>query len=353
MLDGEGHLWLTDFGLALLKGHEATDLSGPGDGTPGYMSPEQLTREPSLVDLRTDIYSLGATLYVLLTLRRPRPASDLQSEAFQTPLRRLNPSVPRDLETIVQKAMAVSPADRFSSASALAEQLQRFLKHEPLTIRRPSPWTRLGKWSIRHRKGLAVWVSSVLLLLLVSLGILGILNRRLQASLARERREHNLSESRLDALQGVTRGVLLASEELAIALPLGSSRSHQFFQQIARSYEEVIASDASLAQNPEFRHHAAQARFQLARSLDGSGSEGNRTRCLASFGEAIENLRTLSAQYPNRPFFRYDLARALKCRAIANTHHDVPAQLEIAWKDHSESLQVFESMTRDFPDDPR
>jgi serine/threonine-protein kinase len=353
ILDGEGRLWLTDFGLALLKGHEATRLPGPGGGTPGYMSPEQLSAEPALIDPRTDIYSLGATLYELLTLHRPRTLADDHSEKALTPLRRLNPAVPRDLETIVVKAMAVTPGDRFTTAAAFAEQLQRFLDNEPLTIRPPSLWLRLGKWSIRHRKGLFAWASSILLLLVASLAVLGVLNGRLRASLSRERHQHSLAEGRLDALREVTRGVLFASEELAVALPLGSSRTHHFFEQVVRSYEEVISRDDSLAKDPEFRHHAAQAYFQLARSLDGANLEENRAQCLMRFDQAIASLRTLSVEVPQRPFYRYDLARALKCRAIANTHDENPERLRKAEEDHRESLQVFEAMTRDFPDDPR
>jgi tetratricopeptide (TPR) repeat protein len=317
------------------------------------MSPEQLSSEPSLIDLRTDIYSLGATLYELLTLRRPRTVADDQVEKAPTPLRRLNPAVPRDLETIVLKAMASAPGDRFSTAAAFAEQLRRFLSDEPLTIRRPSPWTRLGKWSIRHRKGLIAWASSILVILVATLAVLGVLNGRLQSSLVRERDEHRLAEGRLSALRGVTRGVLFASEGLAEALPLGSSRTHDFFEQVVRTYEEVEARDQALAQDPEFRHHAAQASFQLARSLDGSNADGNRDRTLAAYGHAITSLQTLSAEHAERPFYRYDLARALKCRAIANTHDDRPKRLRKAEEDHKESLHVFEAMTRDFPDDPR
>jgi serine/threonine-protein kinase len=353
MLDGDGQLWLTDFGLALLKGHEASRLTGSGGGTPGYMSPEQLSSEFSLIDLRTDIYSLGATLYELLTLRRPRTAANDPLAKAPTSLRRLNPSVPRDLETIVLKAMATAPGERFSSAAAFGEQLQRFLHDEPLTIRPPSLWTRLGKWSIRHRKGLIAWALSILLLMIACLAVLGVLNSRLHASLSRERYQNRLAESRLDALQKVTRGVLFASENLAIALPPGSRSTHQFYEQVVRSYEDVLACDGSLAQDPEFRHRAAQANFQLARSLDSENAGANRGQGLTRFGQAIESLRKLSAEHPEKPFYRYDLARALKCRAIANTHDDDPERLGKAEQDHRESLQVFDALSGDFPDDPR
>jgi serine/threonine protein kinase/tetratricopeptide (TPR) repeat protein len=353
ILDRQGRLWLTDFGLALLKEKEAARELGPGVGTPGYMSPEQRSLEPVWVDHRTDIYSLGATLYELLTLSRPGARAVERKDAVVTPPRRLNPSVPRDLETIVLKALAASPGDRFESASMFARELQRFLNQEPLTISRPSIWVRLSKWSLRHRKGLIAWAGSILVLLVAALTVLGVLNRRLHSSLGRERQQRELAEGRLESLRGVTRGVLFASEELADALPLASESTLQFFENVVRSYDEEASRDQELARDPEFRRHAAQASFQLARSLDSISPEKHRAECLNRFGQTIATLRDLAAEQPERPFVRYDLARALKCRAIANAHDDDPERLRVAEADQRESLRVFEALARDFPDDPR
>lgn len=144
LLDGNGHVWVTDFGLAMDE--SGNDLTTTGDvvGTVHYMSPEQARSQRELLDHRTDVYSLGATLYELLTLRPPYLAGgraellEFVKQGNPTPLRKVNPQIPRDLETIVLKAMAQDPADRYQAAEAMAEDLRRFLAEKPITARRLS-----------------------------------------------------------------------------------------------------------------------------------------------------------------------------------------------------------------------
>ena len=119
LIDHAGELWITDFGLARVRG--GLDLTHTGDalGTPRYMSPEQALGRRTPLDGRTDIYSLGVTIYELLTLRPAFVGEDrleilrqiVQDEPI--PPRKLDPTIPADLETIVLKAMAKSPADRY------------------------------------------------------------------------------------------------------------------------------------------------------------------------------------------------------------------------------------------------
>src|SRR5262249_8162914 len=112
MLDGQGHLWVTDFGLAPLQSQAGATMAGGLVGTVRYMSPEQALGQRGLVDHRTDVYALGVTLYELLTLDPAFPGSDRQdllrriAQEEPLPPRRLNRAVPRELETIVLKAMA-------------------------------------------------------------------------------------------------------------------------------------------------------------------------------------------------------------------------------------------------------
>src|SRR5207237_3078331 len=112
---------------------------------------------PDLVDHRTDIYSLGATLYELLTLAPPFPARDrpplLQQIARDEPRppRAVNAAVPAELETVLLKALAKDPAERYATAADLADDLRRFLADQPVRARRPTLPQRARRWARRHR----------------------------------------------------------------------------------------------------------------------------------------------------------------------------------------------------------
>jgi eukaryotic-like serine/threonine-protein kinase len=156
MVDSRNHLWVTDFGLARFQGQGSLTETGDVLGTLRYMSPEQAQGNSSVVDQRTDIYSLGATLYELLTLEPAFGGSDRQELLGRIALeepprpRGLNPAIPADLETIILKAMAKDPASRYASAGALAEDLRRFLEDQPILARRPSPVERMARLARRH-----------------------------------------------------------------------------------------------------------------------------------------------------------------------------------------------------------
>src|SRR5262249_20346692 len=144
LVDGQGHLWVTDFGLAQVQTDPRLTLTGDLVGTLRYMSPEQALARPAGVNHRTDLYSLGATLYELLTLdpasagrARPHVLRQIALEEPRPP-RRVNPAVPAELETIVLKAMAKNPAERYATARELADDLRRFLEDQPIRARRPS-----------------------------------------------------------------------------------------------------------------------------------------------------------------------------------------------------------------------
>jgi tetratricopeptide (TPR) repeat protein len=174
LVDGQGNLWVTDFGLAQVQTDTRLTLSGDLVGTLRYMSPEQALAQPIGVDHRTDLYSLGATLYELLTLApafRGRDRQELLRQiAFEDPLppRRIRKAVPAELEIIVLKAMAKDPAERYATAQELADDLRRYLEDKPIRARRPS-WLEQGrKWTRRHKP--VVWSAG--LALLATLGVL-------------------------------------------------------------------------------------------------------------------------------------------------------------------------------------
>jgi len=161
LLDVSGRVKIVDFGLVRDESLGSISTSGDLVGTPNYMSPEQARSHGHKVDHRTDIYSLGVVLYELLTLQQPFEGKTLQeviSNVLQREapsIRKLNGRVPRDLATICQKAMAKAPRERYSDASAMRDDLTRFLAHEAIEARPPSVAARLRSFGFRHRRGLS------------------------------------------------------------------------------------------------------------------------------------------------------------------------------------------------------
>jgi serine/threonine protein kinase len=135
------------------------------------MSPDQAMGKRVAIDGRTDIYSLGATLYELLTLQPAVLGQDRQEilrriiEDDPPSARKVNPSVAHDLETILLKAMAKEPASRYAMAQELTDDLQRYLKDEPVRARRSTFWQLLCRWARRHQP--LVWSAGVSAVLLV------------------------------------------------------------------------------------------------------------------------------------------------------------------------------------------
>ncbi|TWU28459.1 serine/threonine-protein kinase [Bythopirellula polymerisocia] len=156
LLDHDGIVSVTDFGLARLEADAGVTMTGDMLGTLRYMSPEQAAGKPGLVDYRTDIHALGATLYELLTMRPAFEGNDraklLRHIAEETPpgLRQIDPRIPQDLDTITAKALEKEPADRYQSAGDLAADLRAFVDDRPITARPPSLAQRMARWSRRH-----------------------------------------------------------------------------------------------------------------------------------------------------------------------------------------------------------
>jgi serine/threonine protein kinase/WD40 repeat protein len=186
LLDTHGIVWVTDFGLA--KADDQQNLTHTGDilGTLRYMPPEAFGGK---VDSRGDVYALGLTLYEMLAFRpafdekeRGRLVKQVTGEA-PAPLRKLNPEVPRDLETIVQKAIEREPSHRYASASELGDDLRRFVDDEPIRARRASYAERLARWG-RRNPALAALSGAVGVLALVVMGGLWYGNESARRALA-------------------------------------------------------------------------------------------------------------------------------------------------------------------------
>jgi serine/threonine protein kinase len=209
LLDPQGVVWITDFGLAKAMEQDNVTQAGALVGTLYYMAPEQFSGK---ADARSDIYSLGLTLYELVTMRPAFDACHRNSLVGKITLdepirpRKVNPRIPRDLETIVLKAIARDPADRYQAAGDLAHDLECFLDDRPIRARRTPAWERLWRWARRNR-ALASLATSVLLLLLAvavmaSLGY--VQTRRANIEEARQRtRAENTSALAIEALDNI------------------------------------------------------------------------------------------------------------------------------------------------------
>jgi eukaryotic-like serine/threonine-protein kinase len=153
LLDAKGTVWVTDFGLAKAEGSDGLTRTGDIVGTLHYMAPE---RFDGWSDPRSDVYALGATLYELLTLRPPFRESDrvklIEQVLHEEPLppHRLDRRIPRDLETIVLKALSKEPGQRYTTAEQMAEDLRRFAADRPILARRISPAERTWRWCKRN-----------------------------------------------------------------------------------------------------------------------------------------------------------------------------------------------------------
>ena len=205
LLDGKGNIWVTDFGLALVCAEAGPTRTGDLLGTLSYMSPEQAAGRRAEIDHRTDVYSLGATLYELLTLQPIFPGPDRQALLnqilHQEPRlpRQIDRGIPAELETIVLKSVAKAPEDRYATAGEMAVDLSRFLENRPILARRPSMIDRVRKWLRRHPTFLAASVL-VLFFAVVTLAAAAALifhQRRLtDQSYASEKEAHNREKER-------------------------------------------------------------------------------------------------------------------------------------------------------------
>jgi len=205
LLDAAGQPYLTDFGIAKLV-DEPGGLTFTADllGTPSYMAPEQIRGRPASV--ASDVYSLGAILYELLTGQPPfeaaTPMETMRRVAEEEPRRptTLCGGIPRDLETICLKCLEKEPARRYSSALALAEDLERFLRREPIAARPAAGHERLWRWCCR-KPALAAALAAIAVS--VVLGVAGVLWqwRRSAAHAFAETQQRSRAEEALAEMQ--------------------------------------------------------------------------------------------------------------------------------------------------------
>ena len=207
LIDQDDRVRVTDFGVAccLEAGPDAT-ASGAVLGTPGYMSPEQASGQRSRLGPAADVYSLGATLYALLTGRPPfqadTPLETLRQVVNELPARPrvLNRNIPTDLETVALKCLHKEPTQRYASAQALADDLRRFLDGQPVHARPSGPLYRAWRWARRNPAQAALSLfAGLLALVLVSAATLRLADAQSAAELEEQRRAAALNLIQSDA----------------------------------------------------------------------------------------------------------------------------------------------------------
>ncbi|MBC7822245.1 MAG: protein kinase [Planctomycetaceae bacterium] len=315
LLDREGCVWIADFGLAKLAGQENVTHAGDIVGTLRYMPPEQFQGRP---EARSDVYSLGLTLYELCTRRPAFDATErgplvkqiLHDEPPRP--RRIDPLVPRDLETIILKAITREPAGRYQTASALADDLRLFLEDRPISARPISAFERLWRWS-RRNPALATASSLALfgLVLATVIGWIGYVSTR--QALAEKQIEHSkvltakaTTEATLDvALAGFER-VFVGLAATANGLPLdggdggdgGDDGGEPFglsvvSEQDARVLQELLSFYDRFTElnrdNPKLRRELAQANRRVG---DIQQRLGRLSVAEATFRRTLESLDT-------------------------------------------------------------
>ncbi len=236
LLDLQGTVWVTDFGLAKAEGTDALTQTGDIVGTVRYMAPERFRGQ---VDARSDVHALGLTLYEMLTLE-PAFAADQRSVLIDKILheepskpRQIDPRIPSDLETITLKAIAKDPTDRYRTASELAEDLRRYLTDRPILARRITPAERAWRWARRNKL-----VASLMALLAVVIfgGFAGmaVLWARAARLAMTESQARDLAQEQTRIAQAQAKIASNRAEEL---------RRHDYISRVNLAYRELLANN--------------------------------------------------------------------------------------------------------------
>jgi serine/threonine protein kinase len=353
LIDSRANLWVTDFGLARFQDDPGLTRTGDLLGTLRYMAPELMLGHRIAYDPRSDVYSLGATFYELLTLHpvfdgRNRQAL-LRQIAQDEPIlpRRLDPTIPRDLETIVLKAMDKEPDRRYATASEMAEDLHRFLEDQTIRARPPTPAERAVKWARRHRAVLGAAAAVAFLALAIAAPLLWWEQRKTA------RMYHDLHDTFEQADQGFKgfEQMVRLSDELTMkgmeryAVPGASPRAQrirqEFFQQAIEFYDRL----ANEPQTAKPMRALAYRRLGFARmmGLQDMRAEGDFRRSLALYEELL-------AESPREPALRDAIGEVQMNLGLALLFSGKSDTADTSFR---RATAIGEGLASDFPDDPK
>jgi tetratricopeptide (TPR) repeat protein len=362
LVDARVHLWITDFGLAQFQGSGGLTLTGDLVGTLRYMSPEQALAKPCLVDHRTDIYSLGVTLYELLTLEPAYGGRDrqelLRQIAFEEtrPPRRVNRSIPVELETIVLKAIAKEPEGRYTTAQELADDLRRFLEQKPILARRPTVRERISKWARRHKS--VVFAAACLLLLALagfatSTYLIWVEQERTKLALMRQHaqfvvaglktNEARTQSQRAEAnfrrsVAGMTAILLRLEEKRWASVPEITELRRTLAEQCVEFFQPFLNDTSS---DPALRLEAGRAYEMVATVY---GIQGRVKECQKAHAKAIALFEQLEAEYPEMGVYHQESALAHNILALVlhetGERKEAAGEFQIALEHYRMAMQT-------------
>jgi len=349
LVDVRGNLWITDFGLAHCQSQVGLTMTGDLVGTLRYMSPEQAMAKRGAIDHHTDVYSLGAALYELMTLEPAFSGSDrqelLRQLAFEEPRppRRLSKVVPSELETIILKAMEKDPAERYATAQEMADDLRRFLLDRPIQARRAGRMERTWRWCRRNRAVASLLAAAVVLS--TGLAVLALLlwdrQRQTEAALKQAEDQRQVAETR--------RLVAEANFQQVCVLLSHAPRTSRLLPQSAREktlslYERFIKEPGP---DPAERLLMAQMYSKLA---EVQHVAGKHAKAVQSYRKAINLLQQLRAQFPRESGFGDLLAWCYD--QLGWLLPKCSGDLDEAEKAFEQAIALYEALRNEFPDIP-
>jgi serine/threonine-protein kinase len=326
-----------------LGGEPTATRPGAALGTPAYMSPEQAAGRLDLLGPHSDVYSLGATLYTLLTGRPPLTQADaaevlrrVQRGDFPRP-REIAPAVPAALEAVCRKAMALRPEGRYDSPEELADDVEKWLADEPVGVYREPLPGRLARWARRHRASVLSAAASLAVLAL-SLAVLAAVltghNRALAAANSRERAAKDRESAAKEKARANFRLAREAVKEYCVKVSLDPRLRQANFIKLRRELLETAARfhekfKEQEGDDPDVRAERAYAYFGLGYIAQRTNSEeaalGHYERALALWVPLVE-------AHPDNRFYRNGLAATHNDAALRYADLGRAAEAEEAYR---------------------
>ena len=318
MLDADSQLYVTDFGLARIESDAAMTMTGDLIGTLRYMSPEQALAKRVVIDHRSDIYSLGMTLYELLALRPAFTTTDrqelLKQIAFEDPIkpRQIDRSIPAELETILLKAIEKNPDDRYATAGELAEDLRALLEDRPIQAKRPTLTQRTTKWARRNQTLVNTAAATLAIAIAIGGGLLWrerantlaafdqVSEQQQEAERKRIEAERNLKAA-MDAVERLLANV--SNPELANAPGLQETWAN-ILKETIEFYDRFRAESGS---SPDVDYRAAKVFLHYGHLM--TWTKPNSDDVIRNYERGLDLAEAIVSKEPKRGDFREVLAQ--------------------------------------------